>query len=184
MTILLEEFPVPQEKGRFSFSINRICENDNGETVTIPQNEITVEIRVSAVEAKRKVSGWLIMEVSMMMGGEPPSLVIRRSLNRESSQSAVWRTPAVFTAPHVGVVGQIGEIDVDVMTGELYDLEAKKPEVLAAAKKLAKKLPRYKHGAMTNDKGLVHDLKPTRPVGKPTGDPDEIIRRFTRKNEE
>ena len=176
MTILLEKFQVPQEKGKFSFSISSIYENGDAEKAISQLNEITLDIRISAVEAKRKVSGWLIDEVSMMMGGEPPSLIIQPSNNGKSGYWAVWRTPAVYTAPHVGVVGQVGEIDVDVVTGELYDLEAKKPEILAAAKKLAKTMPPYKHGAMINDKGIIHDFKPTRKAGKPDGTLADLMR--------
>ena len=72
-------------------------------------------INISATEARRRVSNWLAWEVTMTLMGQEPSLVI--------SEPVVWRVPVVFTAAHVGVVGDVGEIDVNVESGEVIQPE-------------------------------------------------------------
>ena len=116
MTIILDQYTIP-EKG--SFEIRQ-----------------TVDITFTAKQAQRKVDTWLLNEVSMMMGAEAPTLVV--------GARTVWRVPCRFTAPHVGRVGTVGEIDVDAKTGELYDSLAKKESIIDCAKKLAEKLPPFK----------------------------------------
>jgi hypothetical protein len=115
MTIILDQYAIP-EKGVFEI-------------------RQTVNIQVSAQEAQRKVDTWLLLEVSMMMGAETPTLVI--------GERTVWRVPARFSAPHVGRVGTVGLVDVDVQTGELYNPAACKAAILKCSKKLAAKLPPF-----------------------------------------
>src|SRR5215212_7958646 len=86
----------------------------------------TVNIQVSA---KRQVDSWLLHEVSSMMGAEPPTLVI--------SERTMWRVPCRFTTPGVGRVGQVGEVDVEAQTGELYHVRETKTAILDCVKTLA-----------------------------------------------
>lgn len=92
-------------------------------------------INISATEARRKVSNWLAWEVTMTLMGQEPSLVI--------GEPVVWRVPVVFTAGHVGVVGGVGAIDVEVESGEILRPEGIEEAMLCEAKKLAKDLPPY-----------------------------------------
>lgn len=92
-------------------------------------------INTSATVARRKVSNWLARDVTMTLMGQAPSLVI--------GDRVVWRVPVVFTATHVGVVGQVGEIDVDVESGEILRPAGVEEAMLCAAEELAKGLPPY-----------------------------------------
>lgn len=48
-----------------------------------------------------------------MMGGDEPSLIF-------NNQRLVWRVPIMFTSPTRGMLGQVGVLDVDALTGEIY----------------------------------------------------------------
>jgi len=117
MTILLEHYPLP-ERGPVKLSLDQ-----------------TFAINVTAEEARRQVDRWLLMEVSCMMGAEPPTLVI--------GERIVWRVPAHFSAPQVGRVGAVGMVDVDVSTGEIYSTAEAKKAIERCATELAAKLPPY-----------------------------------------
>src|SRR5207244_1869425 len=96
----------------------------------------TVHITVTARQAQRKVDTWLLTEVSYMMGAEAPTLVI--------GERTVWRVPCRFTAPGVGRVGTVGEVDVDAQTGEMYNVRNAKAGIIRCARGLAKKLPPFR----------------------------------------
>jgi hypothetical protein len=67
---------------------------------------------IDAVAARRKVSGYIGREVSVMMGGTAPALVY-------SEGRLVWRVPIIFTTPFEGQLGVVGVVDVDIRTCEL-----------------------------------------------------------------
>ncbi len=115
MTIILTQYTMP-ETG--TFEIHQ-----------------AVNIQVSAKEAQRQVDSWLLNEVSSMMGAEPPTLVI--------GARTVWRVPCYYSAPGAGRVGTVGELDVDVQTGEMDNPTEAKVAILLCAKRLAKKLPPF-----------------------------------------
>ena len=115
MIIILDKQPIP-EKGTFEI-------------------RQSVDILVSAKEARDSVNSWLLNEVSYMMGAEEPTLVV--------GDRVVWRVPAVLTAPHVGHVGMAGAVDVDVQTGNLNTSPILKEQILRGARELAADLPAY-----------------------------------------
>lgn len=93
-------------------------------------------IGVSATQARRRVNGWLALHVSTSMLGDTPSLVI--------AERVVWRVPILFTATHVGPVGTIGAVDVDVESGEVLPETADIEEMYCRVKELAKTLPPFR----------------------------------------
>ena len=105
------------------------------ERVSVPESGIldlqvpSIQINISAEQARRIVNRWLLNEVSYMMHAHIPTLVINGHTR--------WRVPAVLTATHVGTVGVVGAVDVDATTGEMFDLEAQKEHVLTNAAMLA-----------------------------------------------
>lgn len=115
MTIILDHYKIP-ETGTFEI-------------------RQTVTVNVSAQAAQRAVNRWLLMNISTQMGAEEPSLVV--------NQQTVWRVPVRFTTPHVGKVGTVGYIDVDVLTGELLRLDSCQREIEQAAAELATFLPPF-----------------------------------------
>ena len=113
MTIILEHHTIPT-KGRFDISLN-----------------VSTEIQVSAEEARRKVNGFVISNISnLMMGDHQVELVIR--------ERVYWRVFVNHTLPGFGAIGKVGEIDVDVETGKVEEPSAEKiEEMKRRAKALA-----------------------------------------------
>lgn len=112
MTIVLERYPIP-DKGPLKVSV-----------------EISAEIRVSADEARRKVNGWLLNNLSYLIVGErQPELVV--------GEKVLWRVAVNHTLPGFGAIGRIGTIDVDVESGEIQPVS---PEQLEEMKRRAKTL--------------------------------------------
>ena len=96
MTIILEHYPLPSA-GQLHLDIT-----------------IEANIRVTAEEAQKSVSRRLFTEVSYLLWGETPALVV--------SRRAAWRVPAYIGLVGVGRLGPIASIDVDVETGEMQAL--------------------------------------------------------------
>ena len=116
MTILLDDIPIPEHG-----------------TLTI---NLTIEIKVTAEQARKKVDHWLMDQVSSQMGAEAPTLV--------AGGRTVWRVPAYISFSSVGRAGTVGTIDVDAQTGEMNNTPDKKSEIERQALEIAKRLPPYK----------------------------------------
>lgn len=113
------------------------------ENLTIPERGVleldfkqSIEIRVTAEEARRKVNRWLLDYVSYMMHADPPTLVI-------DGQQAVWRVPAILTNSRVGDVGVVGTVNVNVHTGSMDASEEKIKQITCCAIEMVKDLPPY-----------------------------------------
>lgn len=137
MTILLDQYPLP-ERGPVKLTIDQ-----------------TFEICVTAAEARRQVDRWLFDQVSYMMTAEAPILVL--------GERIVWRVPAILTASHVGKVGQVGTVDVDVQTGQMDDTPALIAALQQAGIELGKRLPPYQPGRSLPVEYWANDIQPTRP---------------------
>lgn len=92
-SIILADRPVPQS-GRLDMKVS-----------------ISATVSLSAEEARRKVNRFVHREISYLMRGDPPSLVV--------ADRVYWRVPVILTFPSYGPLGTVGSIDVDVETGEL-----------------------------------------------------------------
>lgn len=93
-SIVLADRPVP-ETGHISIVIN-----------------VSARIAVSAEEARRKVNRFVHREISYLMRGDPPNLIV--------ADRVYWRVPVVLTFPSYGSLGTVGSVDVDVESGELH----------------------------------------------------------------
>jgi len=124
----------------------------------------TFTINISATKARRKVSNWLAQDVTMTLMGQEPTLVIGKRV--------VWRVPVVFTATHVGVVGQVGEIDVDVESGEMIRPAGAEEAMLCKAKELAKGLPPYQPRKIPDELLFQGELPSPTPRRR---DPEAVI---------
>ena len=147
--IVLEQYTVP-DKGTFELNINR-----------------SIEIQVTAEEARRKVKKWLIDEISYMMTAELPAFVF--------GEKVVWRVPAIFTAAHIGHVGTAGEVDVDVQTGEMHITPEIKEAILRGVDHLAANMPPYKPSETISDEWLAKDREFTHTPGRPEGNPLTLL---------
>lgn len=92
-SIVLADRPIP-ETGHVSIVIN-----------------VSARITVSAEEARRKVNRFVHREISYLMRGDPPNLVV--------ADRVYWRVPIVLAFPSYGSLGIVGSVDVDVESGEL-----------------------------------------------------------------
>jgi hypothetical protein len=72
---------------------------------------ISAIVNLSAEDARRQVNRFVQREISYLMRGEWPSLVV--------ADHVYWRVPIVLSFPSFGAIGNVGSIDVDVTTGEL-----------------------------------------------------------------
>jgi hypothetical protein len=73
---------------------------------------VSADMNYSAYAARRKVSRFVADEISMFMRGGEPALVVTDHL--------CWRVPVKLILPGRGDLGDVGVIDVDVETGQLY----------------------------------------------------------------
>lgn len=140
MTILLEHGLLP-ERGTVHIAIQR-----------------DFTIHVTAEEARRQVDRWLFDQVSYMMTAEAPTLVL--------SECIVWRVPAVLTATHVGRVGAVGVMDVDVQTGQMNVTTERIAALQQAGIELGKRLPPYQVGLQLPSAYWANELRFTRSSGE------------------
>ena len=112
-----------------------LIENINIQAAGMVEIHRTVEVRVTAEDARRKVNRWVHDYVSYMMRAETPTLVI--------GERALWRVPVALTASHVGRVGGVGEIDVDAISGKLDNGGDSIAQLIARAKEYVKDYPPY-----------------------------------------
>ncbi len=91
---------------------------------------LEAELAISALVARRQVTGYLIDQVSDHLGGDVPMLVI-------DGQQLRWRVPVVLYLTSHGRAGQVGEIEVDGQTGQLFVSPAQIEELKQRAEYLA-----------------------------------------------
>lgn len=83
----------------------------------LPSADLEIDIRVrtrlaiTAFTAQRKVSRLMLERVSNLLCGQEPTLVVGDRVR--------WRVPVWLGFPKMGLVGKVGDIDVDVETGEI-----------------------------------------------------------------
>ena len=94
-----------------------------------------VHLTISAETARRAVTHWLVFEITMMLSGEEPTLVI--------GERTRWQVPVIFSASGPGRVGIVGTVEVDAASGEIDKDPANLEAMLCAARKLGEKLPPF-----------------------------------------
>ena len=148
MTVILEQYPVA-EVG--TFEIHRM-----------------VTITVSSEEARRTVNRWLGAEVSMMLAALEPELIVGDSVR--------WRVPVCLRTPDSGQAGIVGQVIVDVQTGEFSQTPELAKLLLVEARKLAKSLPAFQLKELPI-RFSAAAKQPTHPAGRPAGNPLQLIQR-------
>jgi hypothetical protein len=146
MQIILEPYTIP-ERGTF-------------------QIQETVTIQVSADEARRQVNRWLLNEVNSQMGAEQPVLVV--------GEHSVLRVPVYWSVPHVGHVGIVGTVEVDVLSGEMNNPAQCKTGFIQHAQGLAVGLPSYQPREAPAAY-LATGVAPTHKPGRPHDNPRDLL---------
>ncbi|MCX6049273.1 MAG: hypothetical protein NT075_29580 [Chloroflexi bacterium] len=73
--------------------------------------QLAATVNVTAFSARQKVTGFLADELSTNLHGAEPTLIV--------GERIYWRVPVILSMPPIGDRGPVGEIDVDVETGQL-----------------------------------------------------------------
>lgn len=68
-------------------------------------------VNITAIVARKKVNLFVKMEISSLLRAEAPVLI--------GGERLCWSVPVAIGFPDRGMVGTVGEIQVDSMTGEL-----------------------------------------------------------------
>lgn len=108
----------------------------------------TVTVAVSAENARRQVHRWLLLEVSHMMGADEPTLMV--------GDGTYWRVPVHLSTPQAGIVGQVGVIDVNAISGEMIDVAVQKAKIEQQARTLMGNLPPFRPQATVPTAYLPH----------------------------
>jgi len=88
-------------------------------------------LQISALVARQKVNVLVLTRVSnLLLAGEP-------KLVQKSEAASVWRVPVDLTFPSQGRVGQVGELEVDALRGEIHYTEALLAQLQKEAEHLA-----------------------------------------------
>lgn len=141
MTVILEQYLLPEEPG----------------TIEIYQ---LVTVHVTAKEAQRMVRRWLSDEVAFLVTSAEPILVV---MDEQSVERSVWRVPAIYSTPHIGPVGEVGSVDVDIESGEMFVNETLKQAILQEVEALAETLPPFEPRELDEiaTNYLVQNYQPT-----------------------
>jgi len=90
-----------------------------------------INYQISATTARRRVSRLVVSEVGNLLYGDEPTLQL--------NQRPCWCVPIMLAYPDRGPVGQVGMIDVDIETGELFVTDKLLVEIKNNAQQLAKR---------------------------------------------
>ncbi len=102
---------------------------DLDERQTVSLHILPPRVRVPAAVARRKVNVFVGNEISYLMGGRDPELIM--------ADPIVWHVPVVLTFPNHGAVGTVGAVDVNAESGELLTSPALIEEITRNAQALA-----------------------------------------------
>ncbi|MCL4868555.1 MAG: hypothetical protein KJ063_06295 [Anaerolineae bacterium] len=94
------------------------------------QINVSAEVQITAAVARRRVSRLVIGEIGNLLYGGEPTLVVGEPLR--------WRVP-ILAYPDSGPVGEVGAIDVDAETGELFITPEKIEQINEYANYLAQR---------------------------------------------
>lgn len=98
---------------------------------------ISTMLRVTAKQAKQEVTRFLMDNVSLLIHPGKPLLVI------QSEQAIYWRFPLLFSLGRQGVLGQVGEVDVDAYKGTVLFTADLIEEIKRNAEQLAQRTTHF-----------------------------------------
>ncbi|MBI1918600.1 MAG: hypothetical protein HYS12_28230 [Planctomycetes bacterium] len=103
-----------------------------GATVAI-RIEMTAQANITPFVAQQQVTRLVITEISSQLRGAAPDLHVGERL--------CWSVPVELTSPARGVVGRVGEILVDITTGEVLADADTVRRIADDAERLAQRSP-------------------------------------------
>jgi len=93
---------------------------------------LSLQLGITAKQAKRQLSRFLLDEVSLFIGPEEPLLVL------VEPSKIIWRFPLQFSMAKCGCLGQVGMVDIDAQNGELLVTDDQLLEIKSNARLLAR----------------------------------------------
>jgi hypothetical protein len=103
-----------------------------GATIAI-RIELTAQANITPFVARQKVTQVVATEISSQLRGDTPDLNVGERL--------CWSVPVVLTSPARGVIGRVGEILVDAVTGEVLADADTVRRIADHAERLAQRSP-------------------------------------------
>jgi hypothetical protein len=94
---------------------------------------VSAPVNITPFVARQKVNAFVLLEISTQLLAEAPELVVGERL--------CWSVPVVLTSPARGVVGKVGEIQVDATTGEVLADEETVRRMTDDVRRLAERSP-------------------------------------------
>jgi len=72
--------------------------------------QVSAAINITAFTARQKATGYVADQISTNMHGGEPTLIVGSRI--------CWRVPIILSLPPTGDRGNVGNIDIDVETGQ------------------------------------------------------------------
>lgn len=91
--------------------------------------QLVTTLKISAAEARKRVSRRILEELTTGVSARTPELAI-------SSAAINWRVPIVLSLPNLGDLGQVGSILVDAMSGEILASTTDLDQIMRVAEML------------------------------------------------
>ncbi len=95
--------------------------------------KVRADVNISAFTARQKINNFVLNEISYMMHAGEPSLVV--------ADRIYWRVPVILSLTSHGDVGEVGQLDVDVETGQIQVTSQQIAEMEARAESLTARTP-------------------------------------------
>lgn len=74
--------------------------------------QVSASLNITATAARRKVNVFLLDQVGTGLGGGDPILIVMQD-------RLCWRVPVMLALSPRGLLGQVGQVDLDAQSGEL-----------------------------------------------------------------
>ncbi len=103
------------------------------ETAMTLHPPIPEQLNITPFVARQTVNAFTLMEISTQLLADTPELC--------AGERPCWSVPVLLTSPIRGVVGKVGEIRVDAMTGRLLVDEDTVRRISEDARFLAERSP-------------------------------------------
>ncbi|GEM_PF-2444487 len=91
---------------------------------------------ISAEKARKQANLWLLANIGNLLHGEKPELRLNHQYR------LCWQVNVILTNPYRKKVGQVGQLDIDAVTGEiLADIKTSEKEMIANSQILLDTVP-------------------------------------------
>ena len=90
---------------------------------------LVTTLNMTADDARRQVNRQVVTELGTGLVACTPTLAI-------AGDQVVWRVPIVLSLPGLGDLGQVGTIDVDARTGNLFSNITAQERIIQHARRL------------------------------------------------